>query len=545
MEKTEFPIPCTFDISETQSEITSEQSRSPQTNDEQLSFPKHGEDSNLTKPNSMTPDSLSAQDSPDDQIAESSSVPEGSGSPQLDQLLSELQEMKLKFRPMTLDIHLSESSDESPKVHQMYKFEDFASGDQYPSEHTDPILVSLSSVVQLAEDANCMNLTITEPAHFQASAQGEPELHLDADPTTTPKTSIPSSLKRCEDSPTSSTTFFSIPESPKGYGELIEPTLNSASEILQTSHYNANPTEACSLVSFPNVLAQSQSDILGKSPLELNNPPNDSVGVAEGLSTQSAPDQHQHLERKSSIEAIHTDDISSQSLPDLTPVLCSRNFSVNELMAYHSPNLERFSFDDRQMVSRENFEKSLTPVEQECFVPQSLSVINETETPSSPLDEDDSIPPDYAECSSAATAYTHIPPGYTEVLRSKAETPIFEYSDPESYFDCKQVESDFSEAEPDESEKKNRMVGGQNQDRHCYPAVLEKTHQTVLLSSDSEDYEDAPLVQEPFQNVQKKGEELRHYSETSDEEFTLCEAYRPVYKFQPYDETKKSLTRVR
>uniref|UniRef100_A0A3Q2VV69 Ankyrin 2a, neuronal n=1 Tax=Haplochromis burtoni TaxID=8153 RepID=A0A3Q2VV69_HAPBU len=62
------------------------------------------EDYGLVKPSFMTLESVSqtAQDSPDAATvmsSESTPTPPGSGSPQLDQLLSDLEEMKLKFRP--------------------------------------------------------------------------------------------------------------------------------------------------------------------------------------------------------------------------------------------------------------------------------------------------------------------------------------------------------------------------------------------------------------------------------------------------------------
>uniref|UniRef100_A0AAQ5YSB1 Ankyrin 2a, neuronal n=1 Tax=Amphiprion ocellaris TaxID=80972 RepID=A0AAQ5YSB1_AMPOC len=84
----------------------------------QLSFPKQSEDSVLSKPSSLTQDSLcqTAQDNPDVSTimsSESTQMPSKSGSPQLDQLLSDLEDMKLKFRPEILDPPLSEFTDES------------------------------------------------------------------------------------------------------------------------------------------------------------------------------------------------------------------------------------------------------------------------------------------------------------------------------------------------------------------------------------------------------------------------------------------------
>uniref|UniRef100_A0A8D0ASX6 Ankyrin 2a, neuronal n=1 Tax=Sander lucioperca TaxID=283035 RepID=A0A8D0ASX6_SANLU len=124
-EKLKLPLPGTFDLSKTQSKITlTNQSSSPQEKDEKLSFPKQSEHSGLAKPDSLC---QIAQESPDDQMfmsLKSTPTQPESGSPQLEQLLSDLEEMKLAFSPETLDPILSEFSDESPESVTEEKYKD-------------------------------------------------------------------------------------------------------------------------------------------------------------------------------------------------------------------------------------------------------------------------------------------------------------------------------------------------------------------------------------------------------------------------------------
>lgn len=569
-EKLELPIPVTFDLNKTQSDIMlTNQSNSPQENDEKLSFPKPSENCDSAKPSSVTPDSLCqpAQNSPNDKIiisSESPPTPSGSGSPQLDQLLSDLEEMKLKFRPETLDQPLSESIEESPESDQIYEFEDLSPEDGCPT-------VSVSSVIQLAEDTNHTNVAVTEPAHFQTSIQDEPEvISATPDLTKTSETSVPSSPCSRKASPVYPTESLSIPESPQQFCEVMEPSLNSSFplDIFQSSEYDENATATFSSVSLPKVAAKSQSDMPEKylanlhdedsttdilqsqEELESAISSNDSRGVIEEISTQSMQDQLPHLWEATSVETTQNEDLSSQSLSDLTPetVTSARHFSFEELMPYPSLGISETSSDeDRPRTSGQYSEESLTPVECECFASQSTSVKPKTEMTSSTSDEEYSIPPGYAETFSTTTIYTHMPPEYAKVVHSGVDSPTFEYSDPEPYFDCKQAASDFSETEPDEPETSTRSSGDQPQDHLSHPRVLEKVNRRVLLSSGSEDYEDAPFVHEPLYNLHEENEELLHSSEASDEEFSLCEASQPppVCEIGAYDDTDKSLIRVR
>lgn len=723
IEKLELPVPAAFDPNKMQSDITfANQSSSPQEKDEKLSFLKQSENCDLVKPSSVTPDSpcQTTQDCPDDQIIISSeTVPttSGSGSPQLDQLLSDLEEMKLKFRPETLDLPLSESSDESPEYDQSPKFEDlspedptedintrrvcvssliqleedtyhtnvsvtepahfqtfiqdepeiasvsldqspethdpplskssqdndqfqdfeylssedptenidtervavssviqlardttndtnvvgtepshlqtsvqdepervsvchgqspethdtllsessykspeedqirkfvdFSPEDLYPTEDIDTKRVSMSSVTQLTEDTNHTNLTGTVPAHFQTSIQDEPEIVLDSpDHTEISETSVSSSLGSCQGSNLSPTDSLSIFESSERLCEVMEPSLNSSFPLkaFQSSKCTENVTETYppetphgvatkgqsqlpEVHQVPNLFEEhSTTDILkSKEGLESAISSIDSKGLTEEISTQSTQYQLPTLREAPSFEATQSEDISSQSLSDLTPetVTSARHFSFEELMPYPSSvNLETSSEEDRTRASGQHSEESLTPVDSECFASQPSSV--KAEMTSSTSDEEYSIPLGYEETCSPPTCHTDMPPEYSEVVNSGVNSPTFEYSDPEPYFDCKQAASDSSETEPDEPEPSTRA------------RVLEKVNRRVLLSSGSEDYEDAPFVHEPLYN-------LREEDEDSDEEFTLCEASKPpsVCEVGAYDDTDKYLTRVR
>lgn len=557
-EQLELSITGQFDLSTTQSEISLiKQSSSPQEKHGKLSFPK-SENCSLAKPSSVTPDSLcqTAQDSPDDQIiisSESTPAPPRFGSPQLGQLVSDLEGMKLDFRPEAVGPPQNpEFSDESSEDDQISKFE-------------DTLRVNMSSVIQMAEDNNHTNVAVTEPAHFQTSVQDELKIvTVSPDLPKTSETSIPSSPGSCKDSPVSPTESLTVPESPHRFCEVMEPSLNSSFplDIFQSGKYDINAIEPFSPVSLLEVDAKTQSEIpeehlanlheedsttdilQSKEELESAESSRSSRGVTEEISTKYTHNQLQYFREATSVEVTQSEDLSSQSLSDLTPetVTSARHFSFEELMPYPSPgNLESSSDEDRPKANGQHSEDSLT-VGSECFA----SLIKpKPEMTSSTSDEEYSIPPGYAETCSTTTIYNHMPPEYAKVVHSGTESPFFEYSDPEPYFDCKQAASDFSETEPDEPDPSVRSCGDQPHDHLSNPTVLEMVNRRVLLSSGSEDYEDAPYVHEPLHNIHEENEELLHYSETSDDEFTLCEASRPPAVCSAYDDTDKYLTRVR
>ncbi|XP_062281765.1 ankyrin-2-like [Scomber scombrus] len=227
--------------------------------------------------------------------------------------------------------------------------------------------------------------------------------------------------------------------------------------------------------------------------------------------------------------------------PDVDEVDEFEDLPPDDQCVAEDRNSETFSDEDRLRTSSQQSEQPLTPVEYEGFASQFILAKPNTEMTTSSSDEEYSIPPGYAETSCTTSNYSHMPPEYAEIVHNNADSPTFQYSDPEPYFDCKQGASDFSETEPDEPETRSRSSRCQPQDNLSLTGKQEKVNRGVLSSSGSEDYEDAFFVHEPLPNVHEESEELLDYSEASDEEFTLCEP--PVCEMGACDDTKKSLTR--
>lgn len=106
-------------------------------------------------------------------------------------------------------------------------------------------------------------------------------------------------------------------------------------------------------------------------------------------------------------------------------------------------------------------------------------------------------------------------------------SPAIDSSDPEGYFDCRQAASDLSDPEPDRPRPRDCL----------HPAgTPEWATDRFLLSSESEDYEDAPLLCERPRDGP---------SEPPDGEFTLCEASQPHAACWPDGGPDNCLTRVR
>ncbi|XP_055364942.1 ankyrin-2 isoform X2 [Betta splendens] len=519
MDKLESPLPFSFDVGEAQSESTlANQRESPQEQDNKLLFP------GLVEPSSPSPDPLrqTDRDVPDDPSAvssEASPTPPASGSPQLDQLLSELEEMKLKFRPETLDLPLSGSSDGSSEGNEMYTFEDFTPEDQTPSEHSSSIIISVSSAVQLSEDSNSTNTAAIESDQLQTPNYDEAEL---AEPDETCARSSPGGNK----------------DSSLGFDQVKESSPSPTSHIDQAGKYAEYSNETFSQSNVPEKKPPEEetSGIYhNEEEHELIKLCSDSKSMSDKSLPQSIPDQIPLIWKEAHVKH---EDSSSPSLPDVTPetVTTSRHFNLEQLMPHPSTgNAETFLEEAMPWISGQDSEGSLTSEDEDYFACQPSSVRHKTEIASSTFDEEDSVPPEYSECFSTCT--TAMPP----VLNSGTDSSAFEYSDPESYFDCKQAASEFSETECDESKRGSRSAGD-----HLNQPVLEKRNQRVLLSSGSEDYEDASLACEPLHSAHGHTKEVQRYSETSHEEFTLSEASHPppAYKCWPYDDTDKSLARA-
>lgn len=540
-EQLDFSIVAPFDLNETQPEATLiKQGSLPQEEHGKMSLPK-SENYSLPTPSSVTPESIQTSHySPDDQIINCShSTPEQprpeSGSPQFGQLESDLED-KLKFRPEALDpLQNPEFSDESSEDDDISKYED-----------TDTVKINM------AEDTNHTNVAVTEPAYFQTSHKDELEII-----TSDLQTSMPSSLSCCENnSHVYPTESLKDTESPQRVCIDIELSPNSSfpSDIFHSSNNDINATQQFPPVSFLEVDGktempeeypakvheeESSADTLQSKELDTPVSSHYSSGVTGETILKCAQDQLLHFNEASLAEVTQTEDVSSQSVSDITPetVTSTRHFSFEQLMPNPSPgNLKSSLVEERPKSSGHDSEDFLTADPESC----ASSIKPKPGRTSSTSDEEYSIPPGYAEtCSTTTTSYCPVPSEYTEVVNNGVESPVFEYSDPEPYFDCKQAASDFSETELDECDPRVRSGVNQPYDHLSGSMVQEKVNQRALSSSGSENYEE---VHQPLFNAQKAKEELLHYSETSDEEFTLCEASQPPALCEAYD---KYLTRVR
>nr|XP_046195817.1 uncharacterized protein LOC124027430 isoform X2 [Oncorhynchus gorbuscha] len=244
-------------------------------------------------------------------------------------------------------------------------------------------------------------------------------------------------------------------------------------------------------------------------------------------------------------------------------VTVSRHFSFEELIPYQSPRyLNMLSEELKPNTSEQPSENPVTPIE-EKFSPKShvsqpgpvdpmaemvsaqpdpvepraemvsaqpgpvepraemVSAQPVPEVTASAHDEEFSmefsLPPEYAEASSSI--HKPNPPAYAEIIRGSTTMHLYEDSDPETYFDCKHGVSDFSEMEPDELKKRESSGVGQTQGQASHSGALgikyqkptalpvcsavRKHERGVLLSSGSEDYDDAP-----YDDIKEESEEL-------------------------------------
>ncbi|XP_029603833.1 uncharacterized protein LOC115189395 isoform X2 [Salmo trutta] len=282
-----------------------------------------------------------------------------------------------------------------------------------------------------------------------------------------------------------------------------------------------------------------------------------------------------HLRDSTPPETLEYDEQSPQLLSDVTPqtpetVTVSRHFSFEELIPYQSPRyLNMLSEELKPNTSEQPSENPVTPIEEEFSPPVTPVEVKSHDSQPSPVDPmaemvsaqpdpvepraemvsaqpgpvepraemvsaqpvpevtasahdeeffmEFSLPPEYAEASSSI--HKPKPPAYAEVIRGSTTMHLYEDSDPETYFDCKQGVSDFFETEPDEPKKRERSGVGRTQGQASHSGALGRKYQKptalpgcsavrkhergVQLSSGSEDYEDAP-----YDDIKEESEEL-------------------------------------
>lgn len=440
---------------------------------------------------SVTPDSScpASNDSQDEQVfASSGSTSPGSESEQTAPLVSG-GEMQLMFRPAVL--YHREFSDESPRNYQTYAFEDAE----------DFQMQNLASAALLMEDEESAQTLLkdssevtTETAEFMETTGSQ------------------SSGDVANNGPGSSAG----PESPQRFCEVVEPSQDSevyfesgepgdteqlysvhdgdAKTVERLSHRHQE--DSTSYVLQLRQMIDQESEVCFH---HLD-------GASNEASAMTTPDDGTHCRDFSSFEFIQSEDVSSQSVSDATPetVTFARHFSFEELVL--DPPL------------------APPPGASEYF---GLSVTTKSEMTLSNLEEEYSSLPGGGDTVGSPRSAEES----TKVEDRGEGSPGIDCSDPEGYFDCKQAASDLSE--PDEPDPCD-----------CLGSVQMPTEK-VLLSSESEEYEDAPFAHQTPHAGHADSEERSHSSEPSDDEFTLCEASQPPAACSADDGTDNYLPRVR
>lgn len=366
--------------------------------------------------------------------------------------------------------HQQDFSDESPRTDLTHMFED-AEGFQTPN---------LAPASLLVEDEET---SLTEFA--QMLMKGGPEV-----PTGSPElmeiTGRRSSCDGADGGPGSSA------KSPRRFCEVAEP-----SHISEFQFEGGEPGDAEQLFSVPDrdakaaehLVHRHQEDSPAYTPETIEQVCSRHLGgVSEEASPLNTQDDGAHRGEVLSLEALQSEDVSSQSLSDATPETVT--------------SARHFSFED--------------------------PVLGSTIAPPPP------VPSEYFGSSVTGRAATVCPPritaDYAKVERTGRGSPGVDSSDPEGYFDCKQAASDLSEPdEPDPSDCRSSA------------GMPEKATERVPLSSESEEYEDAPFVHVGHADSGKGSRS----TDPSDDEFTLCEASQPPAACSAGDGTDNYPARVR
>lgn len=488
-ERNELSIPNLFDRGKQHSEITSPNDTSSlQELEEKLGFLKQSEELGSATVNSVTTDTF-CQTVPDHvvMLSYSTPTPPGSASSQLDRLLFNPEEIKLTSA--THGPFVSGADNESPEVDALlHRSESLPLKGGYDTEDNDSQKTPVSSTSSLG-DVTVTDVTTPAPASFQTSIQAEPEIVIAPDLTTTlSQRGVQLCFGTGNKSPVHCTEPFSNPESSESSLTELQPTFDE--------------NKSFCLESFPKVSEEVQTNLheedFTSDVLEIEQREN-TVNVTEEISStdeQSLGTSYEDIQTRKS-------PLPTQPTPE--------------------------PFEDLELSSDK--EESLTPEDDDRLSCQSTSVTVDTEIRSSTSDEKDIIPHEYEETPARPVVSTLVPPHDPEVVPRGAVSPT---SDPEPYFDCRQVTSDLSETEPDEQNTRSCSCEGQPQDHLGRLRAEEKVTGRLLFSSGSEDYEDASFVYEPTGDVPEE-------RDASEEEFTLCEA--------PFsdtcDDSNDSLTMVR
>ncbi|XP_070999023.1 cardiomyopathy-associated protein 5-like [Oncorhynchus clarkii lewisi] len=648
-------IPNAFVFSPLSPEMTmpTEKMRvSPESPEKTLNLNK---ESSSSETSPVLPDLFShnAKDSQGDEAQSSASnleAPPESGAPtQLDQLLSEFEEIKRAFRPETLeplDSPLSETSEGGLEDLQPYvELEELLpESDAYPTEGEEELSSpSPSSPIQITREPAEISVVASVPTDLSLSNETDPEVFgvttdlIETFPEPSQVTADPVQLSHLEyvqthraeksdltgsiplDSPTAATKSAGTPESPEPCHKVLE---RSSESIVPSQKFQPLEHEDAAVFTEPSTVEEhrislpqqdqatvgeeydnskdtssiqaavkkayiEQSKVLCESGVLITEPSQ----LVDETCMSTTPEVVSHLRDSTPPETLEYDEQSHHSLSDVTPqtpetVTVSRHFSFEELIPYQSPrylnmlsealkpNTSEQPSENRVTPVEEEFSPPVTPVEVKSHVSQPgpvdpmaemvsaqpdpvehraemvsaqpgpvehraemVSAQHVPEVTASAHDEEFSmefsLPPEYAEASSSI--HKPNPPAYAEVIRGSTTMYLYEDSDPETYFDCKQGVSDFSEMEPDELKKRESSGVGQTQGQASHSGALGRKYQKptaipvcsavrkhergVLLSSGSEDYDDAP-----YDDIKEESEELAQSPGTHTDDWAFYQA---------------------
>ncbi|XP_028331792.1 uncharacterized protein LOC114481223 isoform X2 [Gouania willdenowi] len=447
------------------------------------------------------------------------------------QLLSDLDKLKLD----TIDPPVQMLINQRFKYNQNSNFKDELYEDECPKKNTCPS-------PRLHPSKEIRNTGFTGLTHFQMSIQVEPEA-----------TSVSPDVARtlsCHIHRDNSVLPFELPSILKSPQENCEETGTLQSLGFYLDMYESTNHLETALDTCPSVATNSQSNIV-----DLTNEENHRAGIlqnqeghkqlsvfddSEETFTMSYQDQLLQKHDAIQLETNHCDEVSPQFLSDFTSetITTIKHFSFEEPMPCTSSEDFETSSDKQSLKYDGHYSDDYNShLDFQYVAPKSNSVSPKPGMTSSTSLEGYDTPSGKADVYSLA-GHTPITSESFGGVCNGPESPTFENSDQENYFDCKQASSDFSETDHDEPE--THAFSGQ---RKLSVQGSEMGKLKVLLSSGSEDYEDASFVHEHFDY--SKNKDLLNKSQASDEEFYLCEtSHQPcVYDTGTFDDNNKSLAR--
>ncbi|XP_046900936.1 ankyrin-2 isoform X2 [Hypomesus transpacificus] len=559
------------DFSQEPSPLTVEGSRLSQEGHRKPS--KQSRDSSTSSSPSHTPvipDLLShmSQDSSDlgEDLPTSESV-----SPKLDQLLSELEDIKSKFRPETLlpiDPLASESSEDSPEILQPYiEFKDLSPEDDRQfceGEKASIHLAETPTEAELLTLGDPSQSHVTEPQVFRITpdlikTSTEPTQVL-ADPVYFSDLSPLASMLthravNCDISGSSADTTINsksdrIPESSEKCCEAQEmcSEFNVQIQEFQTLRHDVPTGDASSdlwtdsAATDELTVPEHKHEVLEdeyikpvsveKSNIERCQVFNEVEDSTDEQSNVGSYNPTQKTQELSILRIKSPPETNQYQEPFPKPVSVTaeavtdyRLFNLEELTPFSSPNCDNTSSKEVKVKvnSEGTSSDSTTPVDMDPPSTQTSSAkpgVQTLSTQDEDLSVELSVSPQYNETyASPSNQYKPKPPMYVDIVQGSMHK---EDSDTESYFDCKQAFSDFSENERDEPKKRSNLsqAGSQpgrlcdQQRKHPKGTVrfsLGRPECGSLLSSGSEDFDD---VQEPPDEPSKVTQELSHTEES-------------------------------